>query len=266
MARAGSKREEGMKKIGIVGGVAWPSTVEYYSEICRGSERWHKDHNLPGMPSTPEMTIESLDINKAVSYLGIDGDEASWLRFDEYHRSALERLEAGGADFAIIASNTPHHRFEAIVRGVAIPVLNIFEVTAKESARIGAAQVLIIGTNLTMSSRKLREEFAKFGVEAAGPQDEVVRLATVRLIADLQLGKLEGAAGRLGTIAKSSFKRQFGMNPVVCLACTELPLAFQDQKTATIFELDGILYINTSMVHINAALAFAFEQGDEEDQ
>jgi aspartate racemase len=150
-----------MKKIGIVGGVAWLSTVDYYSEICRRS-----------VPSTPEMSIESLDLNKVVSYLGIDGDEESWSQFDDYHRAALQRLEASGAEFAVMASNTPHHRFASIVRGIGIPVINIFELVAKECARIEAREVLILGTDLTMRSSKFREEFAKYGVEAAGPRDE----------------------------------------------------------------------------------------------
>ena len=47
------------------------------------------------------MSIESLDLNKAVSFLGIDDDEESWLQFDDYHRAALRRLEASGADFAL---------------------------------------------------------------------------------------------------------------------------------------------------------------------
>jgi len=114
-----------VKKIGIVGGVAWRSTVDYYAEICRRSE-----------PQTPEISIESLDLNKAVSYLGVDGDEESWRRFDDYHRAALQCLEASGADFALMASNTPHHRFASIVRGIGIPVISIFDVVAKESARI----------------------------------------------------------------------------------------------------------------------------------
>ena len=104
-----------MKKIGIVGGVAWPSTVEYYSQICRRCEQWHVSNNLPSVPSTPEMSIESLDINKAASYLGVDGDEESWSGFDNYHRTALARLEAAGVDFALMASNTPHHRFHSIL-------------------------------------------------------------------------------------------------------------------------------------------------------
>jgi aspartate racemase len=166
-------------------------------------------------------------------------------------------LEVSGADFALMASNTPHHRFAAIVRGIGIPVISIFDVVAKESARIGASEVLILGTSLTMRSPGFRQEVAKYGVEAAGPNDETARAMTVELITELQLGKLDGAAERLGRIAKISFERQFKAQPVVCLACTELPLAFQEKKLLATFEYDGVLYINTTAAHINAAFDFA---------
>src|ERR1035438_6897010 len=83
-------------------------------------------------PSMSEISIESLDLNKAVSYLGIEGYEQSWSQFDEYHRTALKRLEASGAAFALMASNTPHHRLDAIARGVRIPVVSIFEAAAMD--------------------------------------------------------------------------------------------------------------------------------------
>jgi aspartate racemase len=238
-----------MKKIGIVGGVAWASTVEYYSEICR---RW--EELTP--PATPEISIESLDLGKAISYIGIDENEESWQQFDEYHRAALHRLEASDAAFALIASNTPHHRLEAIVRGVTIPVVSIFEAVAKESARIGAKQVLILGTALTMKSQVFRNEFAKYGIEAGGPNDERARCLIMALIKDLQAGKVEGAAEQLGRIAKSSSRN------VACLACTELPLAFPREKRLPTFESDGILYINSTIAHVNAALNYALEKGD----
>ena len=119
--------------------------------------------------------------------------------------SPLKRLEASGAAFALMASNTPHHRLEAIVRGVRIPIISIFEAAANKSARIGAAEVLILGTAPTRRSQVFRKEFAKRGIEAAGPDDE--------------------AANRLSNIAKASSRN------IVCLACTELPLAFPQQKT-----------------------------------
>jgi aspartate racemase len=237
-----------MKKIGIVGGVAWPSTVDYYTEICRRSA-----------PSTPEISIESLDLNKAVAYIGVDGDEESWTRFDEYHRTALLRLEASGADFALIASNSPHHRFATIVRGVRIPVISIFDAVARESARIGVLQVLILGTSLTMRSPRLREEFAKHAITAAGPKNEAAIAATIELIADLQLGKLDAASTRLAEIVKTSIHSQVNVQPTVCLACTELPLAFPTRKSHATFEHDGVLYINSAAVHIKAALELAID-------
>jgi aspartate racemase len=249
-----------MKKIGIIGGVAWPSTVEYYSEICRRSEQWHLARNVQGTPPTPEMSIESLDLRKVFSYFGTDDDEKSWAQFDDYHRAALLRLEASGAEFAIIASNSPHHRFEGIVRGITIPVISMLDVVAKECERIGTRRVLLLGTALTMRSAKFREGFAKHGVEAIAPRDEAARAMTIALITDLQRGKTKGSAAQLARIAKLGFEPNSGERPAVCLACTELPLAFPEQKLFATFEHDGILYINTTAVHINAAFAFAVEQ------
>ena len=112
------------KKIGILGGTGWPSTVLYYTELCRRSEARDLAVDVSSTPSTPEMCIESLDLRHAVSLIGTDGDEASWVHFDAYHRAALSRLEASDARIALMASNTPHHRFASVVEGVGIPLIN----------------------------------------------------------------------------------------------------------------------------------------------
>lgn len=129
-----------MKKIGIVGGIAWRSTVDYYSGICSRSEQWHLSRNPHAVPSIPEICIESLDLKKAASCLGSDDDEESWSRFDDYHRAALQRLQASGAAFAVIASNTAHHRLAAMERGIRIPVISILDAMAKQCTRIGALE------------------------------------------------------------------------------------------------------------------------------
>ncbi len=216
---------------------------------------------MPGIHTTYPRCLRSassLWIWKAISYLGSDDDEQSWSQFDDYHRRALKRLETNGADFALMASNTPHHRFEAIVRSIRIPVISILDEMARESARIGAQQVLLLGTALTMRSPKFRETFAKYGIEASGPLDKFLRAMTAELITDLQLGKSESADQRLATVARLSLdENQFADQPAVCLACTELPLAFPRMKQLTTFEYDGILFINTTAVHIDAAFNFA---------
>ncbi|HTC48495.1 MAG TPA: aspartate/glutamate racemase family protein [Candidatus Aquilonibacter sp.] len=246
-----------MKKIGIVGGIAWPSTVDYYSEICRRSEQWHLARNPNAVPSTPEISIESLDLHKVFSYIGNDQDEASWTQFDDYHRAALLRIEASGADFALMASNSPHHRFASITRGIKIPVLNLLQVVAKEASCQGAHEVLILGTALAMRSAKFREIFAKRGIMASGPSSETAKATISAMVFELQRGKIESAAERIGAIAKAEFKNQFSGRPVVHLGCTELPLAFPNQKTLSTFEEDGVLYLNSTALHIDAAFEFA---------
>ena len=202
----------------------------------------------------PEMSLESLDLRHAVALLGGEcDDDESWWRFDAYHRDALRRLAASGADFALMASNTPHQRFDSIVRGVGIPVLDLFELTAAESARHGAREVLILGTALTMGSPRLRAAFARHGIAAADPGDPAARAATLELIADLQRGRLEGSTERLRRIAGTATARTTATTRVVCLACTELPLAFAERRFQPAFGDAGILYIDTSAVHIHAA-------------
>ena len=240
-----------MKKIGIVGGIAWPSTAEYYSEICRLSELSHRQSGMP------EMVIESLDHDRAVAYIGSEGDDGSWTQFDQYHRAALQRLEASGAEFALIASNTSHHRFPEIVRGVGIPVISIFEAVARECARAGASQVLILGTATTMGSARFREVFAAHGIEAAGPKDPETRALTINLSDELQHGKDEAAAARISDIVERCCTQQFTAAPLVCLACTELPLAFSGLNALPVFQSHGIFYLNSSAIHIRAAFEYA---------
>jgi aspartate racemase len=252
------KRDQKMfKKIGIVGGVSWRPTVTYYSEICRRSEERHLSKGLEGPPSIPEIVVESLDENRAVAYLGLEDDEQSWTRFDDYHRAALKRLEASGVEVAVMASNSPHHRFEQIVRGIRIPVISILETAAREARRIGARQVLILGTPLVMRSAKFREGFAKYGIVAAGPQEEAPRVMAAELISELQCGRTDGAADRVAEIIKMAFEGHFTGHPVVCLACTELPLAFESLQTHATFKYGGVSYINTTAAHINALFDFA---------
>ncbi len=246
-----------MKKIGIVGGVAWPSTVDYYAGLCRRSERRHRALGLPGPAPMPEMTIESLDVRRAIALLGTEGDEASWTLFDDYHRAALRRLEAAGAALAAIASNTPHDRLESIVRGVAIPVVDLVEAAARACAGLGATRVLLLGTAVTMASARFRDGFARWGMEAAAPHDAALRAQVAALITELQAGLDRDAGERLRRLVHAASRGHPGAHPAVCLACTELPLAFPAHAGETVFDLDGIACVNTAAAHVDAAFALA---------
>jgi aspartate racemase len=247
-----------MKKIGIVGGIAWLSTLDYYAGICRRSE-WEYSHaGRIGSAPTPEMAIESLDVTKAVSYIGTENDENSWALFDVYHRRALQRVAASGAEFALIASNTPHHRFGSIVKGVDIPVIDLFEVLAQEAAGAGDTRVVMLGTHLTMTSARLRRAFSSKAIEASAPQHPRDRIAIIELIAQLQRGDSHSAALQIERVAKEAFQSRSGSQSVVCLACTELVLAFPEHKFSSRFKVNGVTYLNSSATHIEAAVRHAF--------
>jgi len=245
-----------LKKLGIVGGTAWLSTVDYYAALCELGELYHVAHHLDGPPAPPEMSIESLDLNLTVALLGEIGNEASWARFDAYHRDALRRLELGGADFAIMASNTPHARFAEITRGIGIPVINIFDAVAKQCAIMSIKHLLLFGTALTTQSPAIGEALARAGVDAIAPNDEE-QAAVERLIAKLQRGQPRGVAERVSELSKISYGRRFEGRPIVCLACTELPLAFPEMRRFSTFKADGVTYINSASIHTKAAFEFA---------
>lgn len=246
-----------MKKIGIVGGVAWLSTVEYYRTICQLSHRHYQHQQYPGSPPMPEISIESLNMNHSFGLRGEAGDEASWHRYDAYFNAALKRLEVSGADFAIIASNTPHNRYDAIARGINIPVLNIFDVVAKECAHLGVKNILILGTEPTMNSSVFPRVLAAHGIASAAPGSAHDKSVVIELIGQLQAGKGDGAAERIRAVVESAFAHEPEVRKVACLACTELPLAFSEFVDSPTFEVDSILYVNTTIVHARAAFEFA---------
>ncbi len=246
-----------MRKIGIVGGVAWRSTVAYYEGICARCERLHRERRADGPAPMPEFSIESLDLATAVSYLGTVGNERSWRRFDAYHRAALRQLEAAGVDFALIASNTPHHRLDAITTGVRLPVVGIFHATARACADLGARRALILGTSTTMGSRRLVQVFRASGIDAGGPPEKRVGSEVERVIADLQERRDEGAADRIHGLVRMALGGPPPSGCVVCLACTELPLAFPSGRDLPTFEVRGVRYVNSTAAHVDAAFRLA---------
>ena len=146
--------------------------------------------------------------------------------------------------------NTEHtgnvHRVlgrETCRAGIDIPVLSMSDAVARHCRLEGHREVLILGTALTMRCQVLRDTFTTQDIEASAPVDSDDLEAVLSLISKLQLGDSKGAAQS---------------PPAVCLACTELPLAFPAHHDCAAFDSDGIRYVNSSVVHIESALSFAF--------
>lgn len=252
-----------MKKIGIVGGIAWQSTALLYERLCQRSEQRFADASRPGPTPMPEMCIESLDVSRSFALRGRPGDEASWQAYDAYFRQALQRLQASGAAFAVIASNTPHNRLPTIRAGLTLPVLSIFDTVARACAKAGIGHLLILGTEPTLQGEALVNTLAAHGVSGHKPASAEDRQDLFQLILDLQAGRTEGTDARLAGIASRALRAR-GLDDgeasvAVGLCCTELPLAFAAHRHDADFVSHGLQWLNTPIVHADACFAQALD-------
>ncbi|WP_170387163.1 aspartate/glutamate racemase family protein [Ruegeria atlantica] len=245
-----------MKKIGILGGVGWASTVDYYRAIAQGAGRYFAERGYGSPLPIPPMTIESVTQAKTRALRGMAGDEASWAGFDAVFREALLTLENAGCDFGIIASNTPHARLHAIRQGVSMPILSIFDATAEVTAATGASKALILGTSVTMQATDYADRLAQEGITANNhlPNPEITEMQAM-IDSDFYGGASDTARARLLAFCN----KHATPGTAILLACTELPLAFPDHLDDPVFEADGHLFINPSAAHVASALNEALE-------
>ncbi|NOD90699.1 MULTISPECIES: aspartate/glutamate racemase family protein [unclassified Ruegeria] len=240
-----------MKKIGILGGVGWASTVDYYRAIAEGAGRHFAQLGHSSPLPVPPITIESVTQAKTRALRGVAGDEASWAEFDNVFRDALLTLERAGCDFGIIASNTPHARLHAIRQGVSMPILSIFDATADATASTGASEALVLGTSVTMQATNYADRLAAEGITANNrlPEPEITEMQAM-IDSDFYGGASDTARTRL-----LAFCNKHAANgTAILLACTELPLAFPAHLDDPVFEAEGHLFVNPSAAHVSAAL------------
>lgn len=169
-------------------------------------------------------------------------------------RKALLTLEQANCDFAMIASNTPHARLEAIREGVSIPILSIFDAVAQATATTPARKALVLGTAVTMQTDNYAHALADHNITANARLDEIEINAMQQLI-DTEFYGGATQTGKDQLLA--ACHRHADADTAIILACTELPLAFPEHKDDVTFRADGFLFINTSAAHVAQAVDMA---------
>lgn len=233
-------------KIGLIGGVGWPATVAYYETICRASGSEAID--------APDMSIESLDMSKALEALGKAraDDEDSWAAFDNYFSIALGRLAASGCKLAAIASVTPHIRLPAITRNSPIPVVSVVDATAELLASNPPKRAVILGTSFTMQGTLFDKALKDLGIEIIKPENDKITALTELLHQYFYSGR--GAAGHEALI---EYVRSIVTDPdnvLFVLACTDLTPAFPENVGQALFSSSGIRFLDTTAAHVDAIL------------
>jgi aspartate racemase len=156
-----------MKTIGLIGGMSWESTVEYYRVINESVKA-----RLGGLHSA-ECVLYSVDF-AVVEQLQRHGE---WTEAAALLLSAARRVERAGADFVLICTNTMHKVADRVQAGLRIPLLHIADATALRVQRAGLHRVGLLGTRFTMEESFYRERLAKehgLAVSTPNPEDRAV--------------------------------------------------------------------------------------------
>ena len=241
-----------MKKIGIIGGIGWPSTMEYYRLICEASQKHHQNKTFSGPSPMPEIAIESLNMHFTVNNRGTS-ELGSWCTWDSYFQRACRRLEQSGAELILLASVTPHARLEVISEGINVPVISVYEAIGLHCKTRGIDNLLVLGTMPTMTSQAFKNGVAKFGVNTIYPPTEELKTRVTEVIERLYQNQIEGSSVAIDSIVRASLPSDQLDTTVTCLACTELPTGFRDASDKSEFEYKGIQYINSSVLHAISA-------------
>ncbi|MFM4721160.1 aspartate/glutamate racemase family protein [Aeromonas bivalvium] len=228
-----------MKCIGLLGGMSWESTVSYYQALNRGVRA-----ELGGLHSA-RVLLNSVDFAE-IERLQHAGD---WPATARLLANEARRLQAGGAQCLLIATNTMHKVAPEIAAAIDIPLIHIADATARRLQADGVARVGLLGTRFTMEQDFYKGRLeTQFGLEVLVPGEEQ-RERVHRIIYDeLCLGQIRepSRAEYLAIIAELAAA---GTQAVI-LGCTEIALLLGDTRAA-------VPLYDTTAIHAEAAVAWS---------
>lgn len=218
-----------MRKIGLIGGLSWYSTVTYYQHINRGVQM-----RAGGQVSAP-MLIESLDFSQLIRLSSAE----DWKRAGTILSDSARRLEAAGATAILIGANSMHKVYDAVAREVSVPILHIAECVAERMVEAGVGKAALLGTRNVMLDSFYRQKLVARDIELLPPDMARVEILDKIIYGELVIGKASRQAEReLKTIITNL--EQEGAEAIV-LGCTELEMVVDvDANVLPIFDCTRI--------------------------
>ena len=160
-------------------------------------------------------------------------EREDWKTMIEWIQEKIEILHHAGAEFAAIASNTPHIVFNEVNAKAPLPLLSIVEETCNKAQGIGLKKTGLLGTRLTMNSELYKKPFISRGISVVVPTEDEQELIHHKLFSEIELGIIkESTREELLAI----IKRMVNENQIdsVVLGCTELPSILTEGTNPTL--------------------------------
>ncbi|CAG1014620.1 aspartate racemase [Anaerolineales bacterium] len=230
-----------MKTIGLIGGMSWESSIEYYRIINETTKA-----KLGGLHSAKSLmvTVDFAEIEKLQH-------EDRWDEAGQILAKCAQDLERGGADFIVLCTNTMHKLTDQITANVKIPFLHIADATAEKIVAAGMKKIGLLGTRFTMEHDFYKGRLIQnFGLEVLVP-GEADRQIIHRVIFD------ELVQGKILDASRAKFKRIMeslaaqGAEGII-LGCTEIELLVKQKDSR-------VPLFATTSIHAIAAVEYALK-------
>jgi aspartate racemase len=231
-----------MKTIGLIGGMSWESSIEYYRLINEGVLA-----RLGGLHSAKSVMV-------SVDFAEIEElqHEGRWEEATQIMVRAAQDVERGGADCVVICTNTMHKMAEAVQAETGIPLLHIADATAERIQAQGLRRVGLLGTRFTME-----EDFYKgrleqrFGLQVLIPGAQDRQIIHRVIFDELVLGKIEPRSKEQYLAIIDELVRQGAQG--IILGCTEIGLLVKQSDC-------HVPIFDTTMIHATAAVQWALQE------
>jgi aspartate racemase len=224
-----------MKPIGLIGGLTYVSTIEYYRYLNElANERL-------GGGEAAEIIMYSVNFGEIKKLT----DAEDWKNISVIICKAAQAIEEGGAACLLIGANTMHKIADEVQAAIKIPVIHIAEAVAKEILKNGLKKVGLLGTRYTMQLGFYTDHLAKHGIETIIPEQEDVDYLNYTIYNEFgrSLFLPETKARYLKIISKLKERDVEG----IILGCTEIPLLVKQSDC-------DILLFDTTKIHSNAGV------------
>jgi aspartate racemase len=229
------------KMIGLLGGMGWPSTVMYYSELNRRVQQ------RLGGPHSARVLIWSDDFAEAVRILR----EERWPEATARLTSAAQNLQLAGAEMIAIACNSMHRVVDDLQSRLDVPVLNIAEAVADEIQARGYRTVGLMGTTVTLDMPLYPRALASRGIEIVLPGAECREKLDRAIYTELSRGVISDQALEAYQECIRDMRSRGAETTV--LACTELGLLASRSPEPDV--------LDTASVHIDALVTMSLGGG-----
>ena len=224
-----------MKRIGILGGISHESTAVYYQRLHAEYFARRQDYYYP------EVSVYRLNFQKFTDY----EDRGEMEPYVEYILQGLDALQQAGADFALMAANSPHAVFPQVAAQTTLPLLSIVEVTAQAAQARGLRRLLLLGIRFTMQATFYADVCARYGIDVITPDADEQNIINRIIFEELVVGNFRAESRQL----LLRIIEQYAVDGVI-LGCTELPLLLRASDTTTPL-------LDTLTLHVKAAVDYA---------